>query len=63
MTDKKLDFGWINMLKKNQTKKNVQSYVGKKSYLKKLLCWKKNLTKQNVQSVLAVGPRKNSKNQ
>ena len=34
----------------------------KESYLKKLLCLEKNLTKQNVQTVLAVGPRKNSKN-
>ena len=36
---------------------------GKKIHaIKKFLCSKKNLTKQNVQTVLAVGPRKNSRN-
>ena len=35
----------------------------KKSYCKEItMLKKKNLTKQNVQTVLAVGPRKNSKN-
>ena len=42
-------------------KKNVQTYVGKKIILKEITMLKKNLTKQNVQTVLAVGPRKNSK--
>ena len=35
---------------------------GKKSYYKEITMLKKNLTKQNVQTVLAVGPRKNSRN-
>ena len=26
------------------------------------IVWEKNLTKQNVQTVLAIGPRKNSRN-
>ena len=34
----------------------------KKSYYKEIIMLEKNLTKQNVQTVLAVGPRKNSKN-
>ena len=33
----------------------------KKIILKEITMLKKNLTKQNVQTVLAVGPRKNSK--
>ena len=41
--DKKNKLALHNMLKKNLTKKNVQTYVGKKSYLKKLLCWKKKI--------------------
>ena len=43
--------------------KLVQICVGKKSYYKEItMLKKKNLTKQNVQTVLAVGPRKNSRN-
>ena len=33
-----------------------------KIILKEITMLKKNLTKQNVQTVLAVGPRKNSRN-
>ena len=36
--------------------------VGKKLQYKEITMLKKNLTKQNMQYVLAVGPRKNSKN-
>ena len=35
----------------------------KKFMLKEITMLKKNLTQQNVQTVLAVGPRINSKNQ
>ena len=40
----------------------MQTYVWKKIKLEEINMLKKNLTKQNVKTVLAVGPRKNSKN-
>ena len=46
----------------NLTKTNLQTYIGEKIILKGIAMLNKNLTKQNVQTVLAVGPRKNSKN-
>ena len=42
--------------------KEWENLCGEKNHTKKLPMLKKNLTKQNMQSVLAVGPRKNSKN-
>ena len=43
-------------------KKNVQTYVGKKIIHKEITMLKKKLTKRNVQTLLAIGPRNNSKN-
>ena len=57
--EKKIILKEITMLKKNLTKKNVQTYVGKRIILKEITMFRKNLTKKTL---LAVGPRKNSKN-
>jgi hypothetical protein len=61
--EKRITVGQEKFDKKNKfDQKNLQTYVGKKIILKGITMLKKNLSKQNVQTVLAVGPRKNSKN-
>ena len=71
---KRIDVGpWINVGpgkfgKKNNHRagkiwqKGCANLCVKKIILKEITMLKKNLTKQNVQTILAVGPRKNSKN-
>ena len=60
--EKKSYYKEIAMLKKKSDQKKCANLCGKKIILKEITMLKKNLTKQNVQTVLAVGPRKNSKN-
>jgi hypothetical protein len=61
--EKRITIGQEKFDKNNKfDQKKFANLSGKKIILKGITMLKKNLTKQNVQTVLAVGPRKKSKN-